>query len=100
MNWNNAYTRLAEADPRAGVSALVAGMRPGQRLLYTRPLTEGVRAWSQSWASLVRRRAAQWGALLAPSDPLLKPVAGAVAPHNYRSACCVADSAVVYTKVG
>jgi hypothetical protein len=47
----------------------------------------------------VRRRAAQWGALLS-TDPHLKPIAGALAPHNYRGACCVADSAIVYTKLG
>jgi len=44
----------------------------------------------------VRRRSAQWGALLS-SDPSLKPVAWA--PHSYRGACCVGDSAVLYRKV-
>jgi hypothetical protein len=97
MDWVNAYTRLLDAPPRARLDALVNAMRPGQRLLYTRPLTEGNQYWSQSWAILVRRRAAQWGELLA-GDPRLRPIAGAVAPHNYPSACCVADSAVVYAK--
>jgi hypothetical protein len=99
MNWSDAYSRLAQANPRQTLDTLVASLRPGQHLLYTRPLTEGVQAWSQSWSMLVRRRAAQWGALLA-TDPQLRRVAGALAPHNYRGSCCVADSAIIYAKVG
>jgi len=34
------------------------------------------------------------------TDPQLRPLPGAVAPHNYRGSCCVSDSAIVYTKVG
>jgi mannosyltransferase len=60
-----------------------------------RPLTEGAQNWEAPWTELVRRRSAQWGALLA-SDPSLKPVAWA--PHSYRGACCVADSALLYRK--
>ena len=98
MNWVDAYRRLAAAEPARLERALVTSLRPGQHLLYTRPLTEGIKAWTQSWAVLVRRRAAQWGALLA-TDPRLAPIAGAVAPHNYRGACCVADSAIVYARL-
>jgi hypothetical protein len=99
MNWVDAYTRLKETRPRAALNALVASLQPGQRLLYARPLTEGAMQWNAPWSTLVRRRAAQWGALIS-TDPQLRPIAGAVAPHNYRGSCCVADSAVVYTKVG
>lgn len=99
MNWVNAYTELKNSNPKAQLATLVASLRPGQRLLYTRPLTEGEKAWKSAWAQLVRRRAAQWGALIA-SDPQLRPVAGAVAPNNYLGSCCVSDSAEVYTKVG
>jgi hypothetical protein len=99
MNWDNAYTRLANADPRTTLARLVASLRPGQRLLYARPLTEGAKQWNPPWARLVRRRGAQWGALIS-ADPHLEPIAGAIAPHNYRGSCCVADSAVVYAKVG
>lgn len=99
MNWTNAYTRLNDASPQATLTALLATLKPGQHLLYTRPLTEGVKQWTASWSELARRRAAQWGGLLA-SDTQLKPIAGALAPHNYRGACCVADSAIVYTKIG
>ena len=99
VNWDNAYSRLTDTNPRPALNSLVATMTPGQRLMYTRPLTEGVKSWLASWPKLVRRRAAQWGALMA-ADPQLREIAGAVAPHNYRGACCVADSAVVYAKVG
>ncbi len=99
MNWVNAYTQLKDSSPRAMETALVSSLKPGQRLLYTRPLTEGAKAWRAPWSQLVRRRAAQWGALLA-ADPRLHPVAGAVAPQSYPGSCCVADSAVVYSKVG
>jgi mannosyltransferase len=99
MNWSGAYSRLLSADPGRTLNALVATLKPGQRLLVARPLTEGAAAWKANWSGLVRRRAAQWGALLA-TDPQLRPLAGAVAPHNYRGACCVADSAIIYTKVG
>jgi hypothetical protein len=99
MNWVDAYSDLKDSNPKAQLDALVASLKPGQRLLYTRPLTEGDKAWKTPWAELVRRRAAQWGALIA-SDPQLKPIAGAVAPNNYLGSCCVSDSAEVYTKVG
>ena len=99
MNWSGAYSRLLRADPGRTLNGLVATLKPGQRLLVARPLTEGATAWQANWSGLVRRRAAQWGALLA-TDPQLRPLAGAVAPHNYRGACCVADSAIIYTKIG
>ena len=99
MNWVNAYTKLKDSNPKAQLAALVASLKPGQRLLYTRPLTEGEKAWKSAWAMLVRRRAAQWGALIS-SDPQLKPIVGAVAPNTYLGSCCVSDSAEVYTKVG
>jgi hypothetical protein len=98
-NWINAYARLRSTDPRATLDSLVASLAPGQRLLFTRPLSEGEKAWTTPWARLVRRRAAQWGALIS-TNRQLRRVAGAVAPHNYRGSCCVADSAVVYAKVG
>ncbi len=99
MNWSDAYSRLARADPRRTLDALLGTLTPGQHLLAIRPLTEGSAAWKADWSGLVRRRAAEWGALLA-SDPRLRPIPGATAPHNYRGACCVADSAIVYTRVG
>ena len=91
--------RLKDSNPQTMETALVSSLKPGQRLLYARPLTEGAKFWKASWSQLVRRRAAQWGALLS-ADRQLRPIAGAVAPENYSGSCCVADSAIVYTKVG
>jgi len=74
-------------------------MTPGQRLVFIRPLTEGAQNWRAPWTAMVRRRSAQWGQQLTNdvADGVLKPVA--TAPHFYREACCVANSAVLYQKV-
>jgi MFS family permease len=96
MDWVDALPRLEKAAPSATLAPLLASLRPGQQLLYVRPLTEGAQNWEAPWTRLVRRRSAQWGALLA-ADRSLKPVA--VSPLTYRGACCVADSAVLYKKV-
>jgi hypothetical protein len=98
MNWMGALGKLQAASPSATLGPLVASLKPGQQLLYLRPLTEGAKNWSAAWAQLVRRRSAQWGQLLQDDrlNGTLKPIA--TAPHNYRSACCVADSAVLYQK--
>jgi mannosyltransferase len=96
MNWIHALHRLERAEPTSVLDPLIASLRPGQQILFVRPLTEGAQNWQASWTRLVRRRSAQWGAILA-GDPHLKPVFWA--PHYYRGACCVADSAVLYKKV-
>jgi mannosyltransferase len=98
MDWDNAETRLQNAAPAATLGRVVASLRPGQQLLFVRPLTEGGRNWKSSWASLVELRAAQWGQLLAGdvSRGILTPVG--TAPVSYPGDCCVADSAVLYRK--
>ncbi|MGA2013605.1 MAG: hypothetical protein ABSH51_24150, partial [Solirubrobacteraceae bacterium] len=98
MDWSGAQRRLQAADPAATLAPLVASLKPGQQLLYVRPLTEGKKNWTESWPQLVRRRSAQWGQILTDdvADGTLTAVA--VAPHNYRGACCIADSAVLYQK--
>lgn len=93
MDWVNALSRLQHANPQATLAPLLASLRPGQRLLYVQPITTTVSNWQAPWTQLVRRRAAQWGAILS-DDPHLKPIA--TAPHYYRPFCCVADSAVLY----
>lgn len=99
MNWVDALTRLQHAPPAPTLDPLVASLRPGQQLLYIRPLTEGAKNWKASWTSLVRLRAAQWGQILQNDVDrgVLKAVA--VAPHNYRGASILAYSAVLYQKV-
>jgi len=96
MNWVRALARLRAANPQATVAPLVASLKPGQQILFVRPLTEGAKSWEAPWTQLVRRRSAQWGAILS-TDRSLRQVW--LAPHNYRGACCVGDSAVLYKKV-
>jgi hypothetical protein len=98
MNWVNALDRLRAATPSRVLPPMIASLKPGQQLLYVRPLTEGAQSWEASWTQLIRRRAAQWGAIL--NEDVAKGILKAVgtAPHTYRGACCVADSAVLYTK--
>jgi hypothetical protein len=99
MNWVHALKRLRAAPIAATLDPLVASLRPGQQLLYIRPLTEGANNWKAPWTSLVRLRAAQWGQILQDDvrSGVLKPVA--VAPHNYRGASILAYSAALYQKV-
>jgi mannosyltransferase len=99
MNWVHALDRLKAAEPAPTLDPLIASLRPGQQLLYVRPLTEGANNWKAPWTSLVRRRAAQWGQILHNDVDrgVLKVVA--VAPHNYRGASILAYSAVLYQKV-
>jgi len=99
MDWVHAQTRLENAAPAPTLDPLVASLRPGQQLLYVRPLTEGANNWKASWTQLVRRRAAQMGQILQNdvNSGVLKQIA--VAPHNYRGASILAYSAVLYEKV-
>jgi mannosyltransferase len=98
VNWLGAQRRLQNANPQATLQPLVASLKPGQQLLYVRPLTEGVENWRASWSRLVRRRSAQWGAILSSDVASGKLKAVAWAPHNYRGSCCVATSAILYRK--
>ncbi|MBV9166726.1 MAG: glycosyltransferase family 39 protein [Solirubrobacterales bacterium] len=99
MNWVDALGRLQRADPAATLDPMVASLRPGQQLLYVRPLTEGVQNWEAPWTRLIRRRAAEWGGILQSdvSRGVLKQVAWA--PHNYQEALFEPDSAVLYRKL-
>jgi mannosyltransferase len=99
MNWVHALKRLEHAKPQATLSPLVASLRPGQQVLFVRPMTEGAQSWQAPWTQLVRRRSAQWGAILASLADSGRLKAVAWAPHNYRGACCVANSAVLYQKL-
>jgi mannosyltransferase len=96
MDWVNAQKRLEHANPAQTLAPLLASLKVGQQVLFVRPMTEGAQNWEAPWTQLVRRRSAQWGALLA-GDSSLAPVA--FAPHSYRGACCVADSALLYRKI-
>jgi mannosyltransferase len=99
MDWVKALRRLTHTNPQATLAPIVDAMKPGQHLLFVRPLTEGAQNWEAPWTEMVRRRSAQWGQLLQNDVDrgILRPVA--VAPHYYRGACCVGNSAVLYQKV-
>ncbi len=96
MDWVDALDKLEAAEPREVLPPLLANLRPGQKVLFVRPLTEGVENWRAPWTQLVRRRSAQWGAILA-GDTTLRQVQ--VAPQFYRGASTVGNSAVLYEKV-
>lgn len=98
MNWDDALTRLRDAAPGPTLGRLVASLRPGQQLLYIRPLTEGARNWKAPWSSLVQLRAAQWGQLLSNDVARGTLTQVSSAPENYPGDCCVASSAVLYRK--
>jgi hypothetical protein len=95
MDWVDALDKLEAAQPGAVLPELLANLRPGQKVLFVRPLTEGVTNWKAPWTQLVRRRSAQWGAILA-GDSTLRQVQ--VAPQFYRGASTVGNSAVLYEK--
>ncbi|HTU94682.1 MAG TPA: glycosyltransferase family 39 protein [Solirubrobacteraceae bacterium] len=98
MDWVKALRRLTDTDPQATLTPIVDALKPGQHLLFIRPLTEGAQNWEAPWTRMVRRRSAQWGQLLQNDvdHGVLRAVA--VAPHYYRGACCVGNSAVLYQK--
>jgi uncharacterized membrane protein len=99
MDWVKALHRLTITNPQATLTPIVDALTPGQHLLFVRPLTEGAQNWEAPWTMMVRRRSAQWGQLLQNDvdHGVLRQVA--VAPHYYRGACCVGNSAVLYQKV-
>ena len=96
MNWVNALKRLKHTHAATVVPKLLASVRVGQEVLFIRPLTDNAGDWTAPWTRYVRRRSAQWGAIISHDKQF---VARAWAPHSYRGACCVADSAVLYQKV-
>jgi hypothetical protein len=99
MNWVNVLNAIKRTNPVTTADRLVAQLRPGQQLLFVRPLTEGAQNWEAPWTLWVRRRSAQWGAVFARdvANGTLRQVA--TAPINYPGACCVANSAVLFKKL-
>ncbi len=99
MDWVNALPRYQKQNPFTAAPALINSLKPGQQLLWIRPLTEGEVNWKASWTSLIRRRSAQWGEVIQSYVNRGQLVVESWAPHNYRGSCCVADSAVLYKKL-
>ncbi len=98
MNWVNVLDAIKRTNPRRTADRIVSQLRPGQQLLFVRPLTEGAQNWEAPWTLWVRRRSAQWGAVFARdvANGTLRRVS--TAPINYPGACCVANSAVLFQK--
>jgi mannosyltransferase len=99
MDWVDAMERYEAAQPRDVLPRLLDSLRPGQKILFMRPLTEGVENWSAPWTQLARRRSAQFGAILAQGarDGTLRELA--VAPKFYRGASTVGNVGILYEKV-
>jgi len=95
QDWADALTRAEAAQPTRVLPPLLAKLRPGQKVLFVRPITDGIENWRAPWTRLARRRSAQWGAILA-ADTTLRQLQ--VAPQFYRGASTVGDSAVLYEK--
>ncbi len=98
VDWVNVLKRIKATPPVASVDHLVASLRPGQQLLYVRPLTEGAQNWKAPWTLWVRRRSAQWGQALANDVSRGDLVTRGYAPHYYHEASTVAYSAVLYRR--
>jgi mannosyltransferase len=94
MNWRDALEDLRRTPPAGAASALLARVPSGGRLLFVAPVTDDRRDWRAPWTRLVRRRAAQWGALLEAAG--LRRVA--TAPRFYRQALTVGLRAVLYER--
>ena len=98
MDWVNALDRFRANDPYRVAPPILNALKPGQQLLFIRPMTEGAQNWKAPWTEMTRLRSAQWGAIIAADKDLVREP-GNWAPHNYFGACCVANSAILYKKV-
>jgi mannosyltransferase len=98
MDWVKALHRITITPPAATLDRIIGAMSPGQHLLYIRPLTEGAQNWKAPWTRMIRRRSAQWGAILQHDVARGQLRVVAIAPSTYRAACCVANSAVLYAR--
>lgn len=100
MDWVDAMDKYEAAQPREVLPELLEDLRPGQKVLLMRPLTEGVENWSAPWTQLARRRSAQFGAILqeqAGPGGTLRQIG--VAPQFYRGASTVGNVGILYEKV-
>ena len=95
MDWREALEDLRRVRPAETLPPLLAGIEPGGQVLFVAPVTEHRRDWRAPWTELVRRRAAQSGALL-EAAPAFRQVA--VAPRFYREALTVGLYAVLYRR--
>jgi hypothetical protein len=95
MDWRDALEELRRIRPGPTAAAVLRRVPPGGHVLFVAPVTDQRRDWRAPWTELVRRRAAQWGALL-EADPTLQRIDAA--PTFYRTALTVGLRAVLYRK--
>ena len=63
FDWRDALDRLKAARPTPTEDALVATLKPGEKLLAIFPIIRTAR-WGAPWTSEVRKRSAQWQRVL------------------------------------
>jgi hypothetical protein len=56
MDWTDVTAKLRDAPQPAAIEPLLAGVRPGQRLVLVRPIVRGLFGWTAPWTRLVRIR--------------------------------------------
>jgi mannosyltransferase len=95
MNWTDGQDRMIAATPAKNLEPLLASLPRSGRVLIVHPVTTDASDWDAPWTQLVRRRAAQWGAVLA-SDKRFKKVG--VVPQFYRRATRIGVRGVLYQK--
>jgi hypothetical protein len=95
VNWVDALKRYKAENVSKTLLPELNSLKPGQQLLYIRPLTEGEANWDAPWTKEIRTQSAIYGRIISEDKQLIPE---AWAPHNYRGSCCIADSAVLYKK--
>jgi hypothetical protein len=97
MNWTDAQDRMISATPAKNLAPLLARLPRSGRVLIVHPVTTDANDWDAPWTELVRRRSAQWGAVIA-GDKRFKRVG--VVPPFYRRATRIGVRGVLYEKTG
>jgi hypothetical protein len=97
MNWTDAQDRMLSATPAKNLAPLLARLPRSGRVLIVHPVTTDANDWDAPWTQLVRRRSAQWGAVLA-GDKSFKRMG--VVPPFYRRATRIGVRGVLYEKTG
>ena len=77
FDWRDALDRLKAAKPTPTEDALVATLKPGQKILAIFPIIRTAR-WGAPWTSEVRKRSAQWQRVLDRDKRLSRTLAAPV----------------------
>jgi len=88
---------MISATTGKNLEPLLARLPRSGRVLLVHPVTTDANDWDAPWTQLVRRRSAQWGAVVA-GDKRFKRVR--VVPQFYRAATRIGVRGVLYEKTG